>query len=142
MHAGEGELRLRERPGVDHQSPAAVVQPDAGVGVLGQPHENHPITAAAHWQNVAVTYRDPAVAAAALRAAARVDLGAISSNVSRVKEIVGPAEVMAVVKAEGYGHGLVQSALAAVEGGATWLGVAFLEDCLLYTSDAADDLLC
>jgi alanine racemase len=82
------------------------------------------------WQDGAVTYRDPTVAAAALRAAARVDLGAISSNVLRIKEIVGPAEVMAVVKAEGYGHGLVQSALAAVEGGATWLGVAFLEEAL------------
>jgi len=77
-----------------------------------------------------VTYRDPAVAAAALRAAARIDLGAISSNVARVKEIVGPADVMAVVKAEGYGHGLVQSALAAVAGGANWLGVAFLEEAL------------
>jgi alanine racemase len=77
-----------------------------------------------------VTYRDPAVAAAALRAAARIDLGAISSNVSRLKEIAGPAEVMAVVKAEGYGHGLVQSAIAAVAGGATWLGVAFLEEAL------------
>ena len=90
-----------------------------------------------------MTYRDPAVAAAALRAAARVDLGAISSNVSRVKEIVGPAEVMAVVKAEGYGHGLVQSALAAVEGGATWLGVAFLEEALaLRAAGTGGRILC
>ncbi len=65
-----------------------------------------------------------------IRAAARVDLGAISANVGRLVEIAGPAQVMAVVKAEGYGHGLVQSALAAQNGGATWLGVAFLEEAL------------
>jgi alanine racemase len=37
---------------------------------------------------------------------------------------------MAVVKADGYGHGLVPTARAAVEGGAAWLGVAFLEEAL------------
>ncbi|MDQ1496204.1 MAG: alanine racemase, partial [Actinomycetota bacterium] len=65
-----------------------------------------------------------------IRAAARVDLGAISANVGRLVEIAGPAQVMAVVKAEGYGHGLVQSAFAAQQGGASWLGVAFLEEAL------------
>jgi len=90
-----------------------------------------------------VTYRDPTVAAAALRAAARIDLGAISSNVSRVKDIAGRADVMAVVKAEGYGHGLVQSALAAVAGGATWLGVAFLEEALaLRAAGVGGRILC
>jgi alanine racemase len=77
-----------------------------------------------------VTSRDPALASATLRAAARIDLTAISNNVSRLVEIAGPADVMAVVKAEGYGHGLVQSATAALAGGATWLGVAFLEEAL------------
>src|SRR5690349_4713482 len=37
---------------------------------------------------------------------------------------------MAVVKADGYGHGLVPTARAAVEGGAAWLGVAFLEEAI------------
>jgi alanine racemase len=37
---------------------------------------------------------------------------------------------MAVVKADAYGHGLVPSARAAVEGGASWLGTAFLEEAL------------
>jgi alanine racemase len=37
---------------------------------------------------------------------------------------------MAVVKADGYGHGLLPSARAALTGGATWLGVAFLEEAL------------
>jgi alanine racemase len=64
------------------------------------------------------------------RAAALIDLGAIESNVARVRELVGPAEVMAVVKADGYGHGLVHSARAALAGGATWIGVAFLEEAL------------
>jgi alanine racemase len=82
------------------------------------------------WQDVAVTFRDPALASAASRAAARIDLGAISANVSRIADIAGAADVMAVVKAEGYGHGLVQTAHAARAGGATWLGVAFLEEAL------------
>lgn len=86
-----------------------------------------------------MTFRDPVLASAGLRAAARIDLAAISSNVSRIVELAGGAggagaaggaEVMAVVKAEGYGHGLVQSAQAARTGGATWLGVAFLEEAL------------
>jgi alanine racemase len=79
----------------------------------------------------AVTSRDPELATARLRAAARIELGAISANVSRIKEIAGRAQVMAVVKAEGYGHGMVQSANAAQAGGATWLGVAFLEEALM-----------
>jgi alanine racemase len=59
-----------------------------------------------------------------------VDLGAIRDNVAVVRSAVGAAEVMAVVKADGYGHGLVPSARAAVAGGAGWLGVAFLEEAL------------
>lgn len=55
---------------------------------------------------------------------AEVDLGAIRRNVSRTCEKVRPAQVMAVVKANGYGHGAVQAARAALEGGATRLGVA------------------
>ena len=47
----------------------------------------------------AVTFRDPELRSALLRSAARVDLGAIAANTARIKEIAGPAEVMAVVKA-------------------------------------------
>ena len=65
-----------------------------------------------------------------MRSAAVVDLGAIRDNVADVRAGVGVAEVMAVVKADGYGHGLVPSARAAVAGGASWLGVAFLEEAL------------
>jgi alanine racemase len=62
-------------------------------------------------------------------AVARVDLGAIRSNVAALAGRTS-AEVMAVVKADGYGHGLVPSAQAAVAGGATWLGTALLDEAL------------
>lgn len=53
-----------------------------------------------------------------------VDLDAIAGNVRTLRERVGGAELMAVVKADGYGHGLVPSARAALAGGACSLGVA------------------
>jgi alanine racemase len=65
-----------------------------------------------------------------LRAAAQVDLDAIRGNVALLCAQAGDAEVMAVVKADGYGHGMLPSAAAAVAGGATWLGVAVLEEAL------------
>ena len=65
------------------------------------------------------------------RTEARIDLGAIRDNVTALAaRAAGGAQVMAVVKADGYGHGLVPSARAAVQGGAAWLGVAFLEEAL------------
>src|SRR5690606_4255614 len=53
-----------------------------------------------------------------------VDLDAISDNVRTLRERVGGTELMAVVKADAYGHGLVPSARAALAGGACALGVA------------------
>ncbi|MCU1432571.1 MAG: alanine racemase [Actinotalea sp.] len=64
----------------------------------------------------------PAVSTFPARAV--VDLAAISANVAALREHAGSAQVMAVVKADGYGHGLVPSARAALAGGATWLGAA------------------
>ena len=64
-----------------------------------------------------------------VRSEARVELGAITANVQALRARAG-RDVMAVVKADGYGHGLLPSARAAVEGGAAWLGVAFLEEAL------------
>jgi alanine racemase len=58
-----------------------------------------------------------------------VDLGAISANVARLRRGT-TAEVMAVVKADGYGHGLVPAAHAALHGGATWLGACTLGEAL------------
>jgi alanine racemase len=72
-----------------------------------------------------------------LRAEAVVDLAAIRHNVATLKAGTA-AEVMAVVKAGGYGHGLVESARAALAGGAAWLGVATLDEALaLRAADVA-----
>ena len=62
-------------------------------------------------------------------AEARIDLDAITGNVSALRGRTS-AELLAVVKADGYGHGLLPSARAAVAGGATWLGTALLAEAL------------
>jgi alanine racemase len=54
---------------------------------------------------------------------ATIDVGAIADNIRHFRRLTG-AEVIAVVKADGYGHGAVRSAVAALEGGAVRLGVA------------------
>ena len=60
---------------------------------------------------------------------AEIDLAAIRHNIGEVRRLVGPlVEMMAVVKAEGYGHGAIPVARAALEAGATWLGVALPEE--------------
>jgi alanine racemase len=58
------------------------------------------------------------------RAWADVSLGAIRANVEALRAVAAPAEVCAVVKADGYGHGAVPVAQAALDAGAPWLGVA------------------
>ena len=63
-----------------------------------------------------------------LRALARVDLGAIERNARRLAAVAGPAALCAVVKADGYGHGLVPAARAARAGGARWLAVATAQE--------------
>jgi alanine racemase len=56
---------------------------------------------------------------------AEVDLGAITHNARLVSQLIGPSSaLMAVVKANGYGHGAVPAARAALRGGAAWLGVS------------------
>jgi alanine racemase len=59
-----------------------------------------------------------------------VDLGAIKRNVVNLRQCAPTAQLMAVVKADGYGHGALPVAKAALEAGATWLGVAILEEAL------------
>lgn len=61
---------------------------------------------------------------------AEVDLDAVAANVGRLRRVAGTAQVMAVVKADAYGHGVVPVARAAVRGGATWLGTAQLSEAL------------
>jgi alanine racemase len=67
-------------------------------------------------------------------AEAVVDLTAISANVAALRSMTA-AQVMAVVKADGYGHGLLPSARAALAGGADWLGVALLDEALTLRAD-------
>jgi alanine racemase len=57
-----------------------------------------------------------------------IDLAAIRHNVGVLRELVAPAAVMAVVKADGYGHGAVPVARAAIDAGAAALGVALVEE--------------
>jgi alanine racemase len=64
-----------------------------------------------------------------VRALARVDLGAIERNVALLRtSLRGGAEMCAVVKANGYGHGAAQTARAALAGGASWLAVATADE--------------
>lgn len=64
-----------------------------------------------------------------MRAEALVDLNAIKHNVELLKERSG-TNLLAVVKADAYGHGLVPVAKAALSAGATYLGVALLEEAI------------
>lgn len=74
---------------------------------------------------------DPAVFDPAVHPAwATIDLAAIEHNVGVLKTHAGSAELMAIVKADAYGHGLVPSARAALRGGADRLGVAQLGEAL------------
>lgn len=58
-----------------------------------------------------------------------VNLGDIETNVSLLKGRT-EADLMAVVKANAYGHGMLPVALASIKSGATWLGVARIEEAL------------
>jgi alanine racemase len=61
---------------------------------------------------------------------ALIDLDAITANAAALAAHVGGARLMAVVKSDGYGHGMVPAASAAVVGGASWLGVVQLADAI------------
>lgn len=63
-----------------------------------------------------------------------VDLGALRHNVALLAGLAPAAETMAVVKADGYGHGAVQVARAALEAGATWLGACSTQEALALRS--------
>ena len=75
---------------------------------------------------------------AGLPSAALVDLDAIAANVRRLREAAAGAAVLAVVKADGYGHGMLPVARAAVAAGADWLGVAQLGEALALRAAGID----
>lgn len=62
-----------------------------------------------------------------MRAFVQVDLAAIKNNIALVRSKTS-SQILAVVKADAYGHGLVPVAKCAIESGASWLGVALLEE--------------
>ncbi|MGW7250040.1 alanine racemase [Streptomyces decoyicus] len=64
----------------------------------------------------------------AKRARAAIDVAAVRSNVRALRDRAPRAELMAVVKSDGYGHGAVRCARAAREAGAGWLGTALPEE--------------
>jgi alanine racemase len=71
----------------------------------------------------------PAAATTArTRAVAWIDTGAVERNCALLKTRLGEAELCAVVKANGYGHGALACAQAALVGGATWLAVATADE--------------
>lgn len=64
-----------------------------------------------------------------------IDTDNIKENIRILKERARVRGFMAVVKADGYGHGAVEVSRAAVEGGATWLGVATVEEGIELTAE-------
>lgn len=57
-----------------------------------------------------------------------IDLDALDANLARVRDRVAPAGVLGVIKADAYGHGASQVALALERAGIDWLGVAMVEE--------------
>ena len=64
------------------------------------------------------------------RVCAEINLDHARMNMQALCREAAPAEVMAVVKANGYGHGAVDCGRAFVEGGATWLAVATVDEAI------------
>ena len=71
---------------------------------------------------------DASLAASGRAVWSEVDLDAIRANVASLCAVAAPAALLAVVKANGYGHGAVPVARAALDAGASWLGVARVEE--------------
>jgi alanine racemase len=61
---------------------------------------------------------------------AEIDIAALATNAEVIATLVRPAKVMAMVKSNGYGHGIAIAARAALDGGASWLGVYTPEEAL------------
>lgn len=68
--------------------------------------------------------------APAFRARAEIDLDAVRANVAALRARAPRSELMAVVKADGYGHGMLPCARAARQAGASWLGTATPQEAL------------
>ena len=73
-----------------------------------------------------------------IRSEIRIDLAALRSNTKRMRDALGGTQLWAVVKANGYGHGAVDCARAALDGGASALCVATLPEALELRSGLPD----
>lgn len=73
-----------------------------------------------------------------LERCAVIDLEAIRHNVRVLTAVASPAQLMAVVKADAYGHGAIQVARAALQAGASWLGVAHISEGLALRAAGID----
>lgn len=62
---------------------------------------------------------------------AEIDIGAMQHNLNLIQQTVKPSQVLAIVKANAYGHGIIRTARIAVDTGISYLGVGFLEEGLL-----------
>jgi alanine racemase len=72
-----------------------------------------------------------------------IDLDAVTRNIRTLRKVIGTSHVIAVVKADGYGHGAVPVARAALAGGADWLGTADIQEALaLRTAGIDSPILC
>lgn len=70
---------------------------------------------------------------------AEIDLTAFKHNLGRIRSLLEPqVKIMAVVKADGYGHGALPCASAALEAGADWLGVAILDEGVEFRTGGID----
>ncbi len=69
---------------------------------------------------------------------ARIDHGALAHNVGLLAGFAGGAQVAAVVKADGYGHGAVEVARTALDAGASWLAVARVEEAAVLRAAGID----
>ena len=63
-------------------------------------------------------------------AEAQVDLDVVRDNVTGLRKHAGTADLMAVVKSDAYGHGMIPVAKAALAGGAGWLGMVRVQEAL------------
>ena len=67
-----------------------------------------------------------------------IDLSAIANNIRHLREIAAPAQFMAVVKADAYGHGMIPVARTAVAAGAQWLGAVHVSEGLALRAAGID----
>lgn len=122
--------RRRSRPGRGTITAVGVAFGPFAVGPGCQNADVPELPAVPEPAEAAVSGQDPRLGPP--RAEARIDLGAIRHNVRFLSGAAAAsgAATMVVVKADGYGHGAVPVARAALEAGAGWLGVCTLEEAL------------